>query len=290
MTDASKLDADHYVGLVEGRAGAEDPLTAVGIASAMRRELEDVADEVLEHFVGAARRAGHSWTEIGDRLGVSKQAARQQFAGQPLVPLGDELVVMIRLQACLDQARAAAHRDGSAEADTHHLLLGLLHVGVAATVLDKFGLTGERVRQSIARLFGSADAARGGEPPAWSVDADLAIAAAATLARDRGCDYVGTEHLLYVLAIDPGSQASRVLQDLGVDPAGIVHELERKGPLGQARSRRRRRRHNTEPKCSFCRKTKPGVRKIAGPNVCICEDCLHLAHDALRARDATPTR
>lgn len=290
MAEVEKLNADHYVGLVEERAGAGDPLTAVGIASAVRRELEDVADEVMEHFVRAARHAGHSWTEIGYRLGVSKQAARQQFGGQPLVPVGDELVVMIRLQTCLVQARAAAHRDGSAEADTHHLLLGLLHVGIAATVLDKFGLTGERVRQSISHVFGTADATQGGEPPGWSADADQAIAAATTLARDRGFGYVGTEHLLYVLATDPGSQASRVLQDLGVDPADIVHELERKISLRPTRSRRRRRRHDTEPKCSFCRKTKPGVRKVAGPNVCICEECLHLAHDALTGGDSPRTR
>ncbi|WP_116051501.1 Clp protease N-terminal domain-containing protein [Amycolatopsis palatopharyngis] len=290
MAEAKKPDVDHYVGLVEERAGAGDPLTAVGIASAVRRELEDVADQVMEHFVRAARHAGHSWTEIGDRLGVSKQAARQQFGGQPLVPVSDELVVMIRLQACLDQARAAAHRDGSAEADTHHLLLGLLHVGIAATVLDKIGLTGERVRQSISHLFGTADTTQGGEPPTWSADADQAIAAATTLARDRDFEYVGTEHLLHVLATDPGSQASRVLQDLGVDPADIVHELERKITLRPTRSRRRRRRHDTEPKCSFCRKTKPGVRKVAGPNVCICEDCLHLAHDALAGGDSPRTR
>jgi hypothetical protein len=38
-----------------------------------------VADGLIEHYVGAARAAGLSWTLIGERLGVSKQAARQKF-------------------------------------------------------------------------------------------------------------------------------------------------------------------------------------------------------------------
>lgn len=83
-------------------------------------------------------------------------------------------------------------------------MCGLLHVGIAAAVLDRFGLTGERVKQSISHLFGTAEATPGGEPPPWSADADQAIAAATALARDRGFEYVGTEHLLYVLATDPG--------------------------------------------------------------------------------------
>lgn len=116
--------------LVEERAGDGGPLTAVGIASELRREMEDVADEVMEYFVSVAHRAGLSWTEIGGRLGVSKQAARQQFGGYPLTSVGDELIIMIRLQACLDQARAAAHGDGSTEADTTTCCVGCCMSGL----------------------------------------------------------------------------------------------------------------------------------------------------------------
>jgi hypothetical protein len=39
----------------------------------------DVAEISLRHRVGAARRRGHSWSAIGVVLGVSEQAARDQF-------------------------------------------------------------------------------------------------------------------------------------------------------------------------------------------------------------------
>lgn len=43
-----------------------------------------IADEAatgLRRWVDAARRAGLSWSEVGDTLGISKQAAQQRFGG-----------------------------------------------------------------------------------------------------------------------------------------------------------------------------------------------------------------
>lgn len=54
------------------------PLGAVRIA----RDLADLAAEALRDAVAAARAAGCTWQEIGDLLGVSRQAAFQRF-GQP---------------------------------------------------------------------------------------------------------------------------------------------------------------------------------------------------------------
>jgi hypothetical protein len=42
--------------------------------------------------VTKAREAGHSWTEIGEALGVTKQTAWQRFSGEMRHPItGDEL-------------------------------------------------------------------------------------------------------------------------------------------------------------------------------------------------------
>lgn len=52
-------------------------LTLVRVAS---RELH-VAELGLRHQVAAARRSGHSWAAIALVLGISEQAARQEFGG-----------------------------------------------------------------------------------------------------------------------------------------------------------------------------------------------------------------
>ena len=58
------------------------PLDRVEAALTASEALASCADELIGQFVEEARRAGCSWTEIGQRIGVSKQAARQRF-GDP---------------------------------------------------------------------------------------------------------------------------------------------------------------------------------------------------------------
>jgi hypothetical protein len=55
-------------------------LDRIEAALAVSEELTSGADDLIGQFVAEARAAGYSWTEIGQRIGVSKQAARQRFA------------------------------------------------------------------------------------------------------------------------------------------------------------------------------------------------------------------
>src|SRR5712691_10313142 len=92
------------------RARAPDgPLDRVEAAVAVGEELACGGDELIGRFVAEARDAGCSWTEIGARMGVSKQAARQRFT-QPAVPAaaglapGGGVTLKDRLLACLAAA------------------------------------------------------------------------------------------------------------------------------------------------------------------------------------------
>jgi hypothetical protein len=48
---------------------------SVGIA----QHLGELADHLIGHFVDQARNSGASWAEIGEALGVTKQAAQKRF-------------------------------------------------------------------------------------------------------------------------------------------------------------------------------------------------------------------
>jgi ClpX C4-type zinc finger/Clp amino terminal domain, pathogenicity island component len=90
-----------------------------------------------------------------------------------------------------------------------------------------------------------------------------------------GLPYVGTEHLLGALALDPGSRARRVLGHLDVSIPAVKKELECYISLG--RQRRRRAKRDSQC-CSFCGKEPAsGVRLVAGPGVWICAECVTLA-------------
>ena len=65
---ARPLDATDYLGLVR-----------------VARDLRDLADVLVARCVDQSRDAGHTWQEIGDLLGVTRQAAFQRF-GKPIDP------------------------------------------------------------------------------------------------------------------------------------------------------------------------------------------------------------
>lgn len=265
---------------------AGSPLDRVEAALAVGEELTAGADELIGRFVAEARSAGCSWTEIGERIGVSKQAARQRFAQSPRPGFAAGLEWRPRLLACLQVAGREASADGAAEVGTHHQLLGLFHEGVAAAVLEKLGIRADAARAAARELFpGSGQP--GEQPPPDSAEARQAIQGAADLARRAGHGYVGTEHLLCVLALDPGSRARRVLGQLGVSIPAIKKELA--GSTGIGERRRRRRGKTAECACSFCGKQRSSeLRLVAGPGVWICAECTGLCNEILAGGEHQP--
>jgi len=261
------------------------PLHRLDHAIALGDELAVEADRVTDHFVGQARESGESWTSIGDRLGVSKQAARKRFADRVQSTFTPKL--RPRLRACLDQAQREAQADGSTEVGTHHLLAGLLAEGVAAAILEKLGVTAEVIRDSGHRLFGPPLQATDLVPP-MSAEARSVLDAAVQIARTNASDadageVVGTEHLLAVLALDPGSRARRILNDLNIDVAAIKAELNCYVTL-KPRRRRRGGKVPSDSACSFCGRTAfQAGQLVAGPGVWICASCIGLAAEVLDA-------
>lgn len=47
----------------------------------LAHQLRQAADELLTHDAAGANQAGYSWQEIGNALGISRQAAYQRFGG-----------------------------------------------------------------------------------------------------------------------------------------------------------------------------------------------------------------
>ncbi|MFG2881736.1 DUF3887 domain-containing protein [Streptomyces sp. NPDC048297] len=66
---------------------ASDPLTSPAHLDMVRRaqRVDDLAEQVFRLCVQQCRDAGHTWQEIGDLLGVTRQAAFQRF-GKPIDP------------------------------------------------------------------------------------------------------------------------------------------------------------------------------------------------------------
>jgi hypothetical protein len=274
---------------VEERHPGGSPLDRIEAALSVGRELTTGADELIGHFVAGARDAGCSWTEIGERIGVSKQAARQRFTPLPAVPQGAAPARQPRLVACLEAAGRAAADDGSGEVGTHHQLIGLFREGAAAAILESLGLTAEQVRRAAGDMFPGGGRPAGlaeGEPPPESAEAQAALIGATRLAQRAGIDMVGPEQLLGALVLDPGSHARRVLARLGASIPAIKKQLE----CYVTPRRTRRRGKKADQQCSFCGKgPDSGVRLVAGPGVWICAECVTLASEIIAGDSGHPS-
>ncbi|MEV6275737.1 hypothetical protein [Nocardia sp. NPDC051832] len=69
------------------RPAAGDPKVPVLAALTATRNLSRLVDDILHTLARQAREEGHTWAELGDLLGTSRQAAFQRFSG-PMPPLG----------------------------------------------------------------------------------------------------------------------------------------------------------------------------------------------------------
>ena len=64
-------------------------LDLVGLTAAAHAE----TDALLRSAIIAARSAGHSWTAVGEVLGISKQAAQQRFGMSSATAMGEQRVL-----------------------------------------------------------------------------------------------------------------------------------------------------------------------------------------------------
>ncbi|MET7767684.1 hypothetical protein [Nocardia sp. NPDC005366] len=78
-------NAELVVGVLRPAEGAQQvPVLAALTAT---RNLGNLVDDILHTLARQAREEGHTWAELGDLLGTSRQAAFQRFSG-PMPPTG----------------------------------------------------------------------------------------------------------------------------------------------------------------------------------------------------------
>ncbi|WP_433683612.1 hypothetical protein [Nocardia sp. CA-119907] len=78
-------NAELVVGVLSPEQGR--PSVPVLAALTATRNLSRLVDDILHTLARQARDEGHTWAEIGDLLGTSRQAAFQRFSG-PMPPTG----------------------------------------------------------------------------------------------------------------------------------------------------------------------------------------------------------
>jgi hypothetical protein len=229
--------------IVETDTEDSSPLGRLHAASGLAGHLAEVGDAAVGYFVEEARRAGHSWSQIGDALGVSKQAAQQkQTVRRASSPeeTGFERFTP-RARNAVSDAELIAREWGHDYIGTEHLLLSLYRDphGLAAQILLESGLDADQATEAIEQRVERGGGARDGTLP-FTPRATGVLDAARSSAGDLGHGYVGTEHLLIALDRIDGV-AKGVLER-----AGLIPELVGQKVLAKLAAYEQRRARPTD--------------------------------------------
>ena len=197
------------------------------------RAIVDLRDELAElelDAVHSAVESGASWAEVAEALGVSKQSAHKRFAraldgrrprrrAQAEAP---HIVITARARHAVRAARAAARVLGHDEADTAHMLLGLLADDTcpAAQALEAIGVRLESAQRVLADLH-PPGAERRPRPVPISAEAREALEQALLEALRLGHAHLGGEHILLGIVRGDSTTAAGVLDALGVEPDDV---------------------------------------------------------------------
>src|SRR5262245_43425750 len=221
MTPAPRLD--DLVTEVEHDASDETPLARLSTAATMSSEMTATADAVVGHFVERARLAGHSWSEIGDALGVSKQAAQQRHVARvaTILDIGFSRFTD-RARQTVAHSQTVARELGHTYVGTEHLLVAQFSAvgGISARIMSEAGMSEAALTEAIVARFG-----RGAKPPAGVIPFTprtvAALQDALAVAVEMGHNYIGTEHLLLGLSRVEGSAAAELLAEAGLGEPAI---------------------------------------------------------------------
>jgi hypothetical protein len=224
MTDTTPTKAVRLDDLIETITSVhEDVLDQLEDAMLVAEHLDEVADHLIGHFVDQARRSGASWTEIGEHMGVTKQAARKRFLPKDLEldPSDGFKRFTPRAQSAVVSAQEAARNAENAAIAPAHLILGLLTEphGLAVRALVHQGVDVDELQAALEAALPPAEP----ELPAlipFDLDARKALELTFREALRLGHNYVGTEHIL--LALLDEEDGDGPLTTAGADKATTI--------------------------------------------------------------------
>lgn len=198
-----------------------DELEQLQDAVLLGQHLGEISDHLIGHFVDQARRAGASWTEIGQSMGVTKQAAQKRFVAKE-TELDPQNFARFteRARNVIVSAQNEARDARNDQITPVHLVLGLLHEPQSLGVLavQQQGVSVDQVRE----------AAQAALPPAAAEVPDLipfdgpskkVLELTFREALRLGHNYIGTEHLL--LALLEFEAGDGLLSSLGLQQTDV---------------------------------------------------------------------
>ncbi len=198
MTGTPRLD--DLIDGIRQRHPDGDPLEQLSDAVILGQHLGELADHLIGHFVDRARHSGASWTEIGQSMGVTKQAAQKRFVPKDQgAPSEADLKAFARYDDAARQTLVGAQQLAAQAGHDHigpeHLILTMLRDTSTGTRALTAVAPYQTVVAELTARFPSAGTSGTGPVP-FSAQGKKALELGHREALRLGHEHIGTEHLL----------------------------------------------------------------------------------------------
>ncbi len=213
--------------IAEVAGEADDVLVRLTRAVELSGQLSELGDHLVGHFVDEARRGGASWAEIGESLGVTKQAAQKRFVPRESPELTKPSMDRYTQRSRRVVSLARHHARFSERIGTEHLLLGLLDEsgGLAAKTIAKLESGDGSTRLAVLHRLDAEPRQRPEKQP-YSTHCKKALELAVREALRMGHMFIGTEHILLGVLLAEEGTAAAVLNATGVTHAAAARHIE----------------------------------------------------------------
>src|SRR5919202_1740144 len=133
----------------------------------------------------------------------------------------------------VNAAAREAVSTGSADLDTEHLLWAMTGDETTRQFLSRSGTDPDRLRTELEQQLTRGEPRD--VPPSLTPAAKRALLDAHRVSRALGSTYIGPEHLLFALAVNPDSPGGRLLRERGVTPEALQQVATGGGQPGGGR-------------------------------------------------------
>ena len=203
---------------------SDDLLEQLELAAHRAADLTELSDSLLSHFVDQCRKSGKTWAEIGEHLGVTRQAVQKRFVS------GLQAVAFERFtdraRRAVGQAQVEATALNHNYVGTEHQLLALFDTagGISEVVLAELGVTHDTIRRAVLKQIGLGQSPVSGLLP-FTPRATKVLEEAVIQAAELGHNYVGTEHLLLAMYRGQDGLAKQLLEKQGASRDAVRNKV-----------------------------------------------------------------
>src|SRR5690625_2875548 len=125
----------------------------------------------------------------------------------------------------LTMAARRAAQSGSRDLDAMHVLWATTQDETSRDLLSRAGADPARIASELDARFGTGTPLD--QPPALTPVAKRVLLDAHQISRALGSTYIGPDHLLFALAVNPDSSAGQALNSAGVNPESLQQATTR---------------------------------------------------------------